>query len=149
MQHIRKSVFETNSSSSHSLVIDTVSDLTEQPFTDEEVASGHVIVLPGEFGWEVEQFYGVHDKLSYLYTSAASGLKAGDDPNTVKGYINLDMIREAVEEHTGLTVLFSKNSDDYYPFGYIDHQSIDVPHEVFRGGKEAVIRFLFFQPVPF
>ena len=59
MQKIRKNVFETNSSSTHSICI----------------AKDMELIIPtsihfefGEFGWEVDTLSSVYEKASYLYT---------------------------------------------------------------------------------
>ena len=60
MISIRKNVFETNSSSTHSLCI------TSNNILDEKV--DHVNFTLGEFGWEHEKLESVYEKASYLYT---------------------------------------------------------------------------------
>lgn len=122
---IRSKVFETNSSSTHSLSIDDKAELVKQPFSDEETKNGVVTIDQGEFGWEQETYHGVKDKLSYLYTSA------GKDEG--KRFL----IKQAVKDFSGLDVVFGL--DD----GYIDHQSSDVCDDVWSGGIPSVIRFLF------
>ena len=54
-EQIRKNVFETNSSSSHSLTV-SEGDITGQPFSDHTLREGVVIVGKGEYGWEFEQY---------------------------------------------------------------------------------------------
>ena len=125
---IREGAFETNSSSAHSLVLAASGSLMPQPFSDAETAQGFVEVSQSEYGWDIETYTSVHDKLSYLYTSTNYG---GCGINRV------ELIKEAVKEHTGLDVVFSSSE------GYIDHQSVDVPDAVWVGGKESVKQFLF------
>ena len=58
---IRKSVFETNSSSIHSISIAKYSSKTDN----------HIFLeaAPGRFGWEHELYESPFDKLSYLWTA--------------------------------------------------------------------------------
>ena len=58
MKQIRKGVFETNSSSTHSICIAKDAELTIPQ-------SLHFSF--GEFGWECDTLYSVSEKASYLY----------------------------------------------------------------------------------
>lgn len=142
MQQIRSSVFETNSSSSHSLVVCSDGNLTLAPFSKYEIERGFVGVISGEYGWDIETFHDVYDKLSYIYTDACRSLEKTDDPNTVQNK-KLNLIRKAIKLHTGLECVFLKEDDEWYPFGYIDHQSVGETYEVWDRGVDSVIDFLF------
>ena len=52
------------------------------------------------------------------------------------------MIVDAVKEHTGCDVNFVKERG-YYPFGYIDHQSVGLCNDVWCRGVEGVKQFVF------
>ena len=137
MKKIRKGVFETNSSSTHSLVLDMHGPLMETPFPHN--ASGVVSIYPGEYGWDIEEFRDPLSKLSYLYTDA---MRPYDEPDP---QINekLQMIVDAVREHTGLDVVFERYDCEFFPFGYIDHQSVGLCDEVWKYGVEGVKQFAF------
>ena len=63
MKNIRKSVFETNSSSTHSICI----------AKDVEVELPKKLDLEfGEFGWECDRLDSLHSKSSYLYTAVVN-----------------------------------------------------------------------------
>lgn len=156
MEHkTRSGVFETNSSSTHSLSISTnTSSMIDPPLPESILIEGEVHVFPGEFGWEQETYYDVDSKLSYLYTSAIYTARCSLDLNELQKinpndpeYINenprLKMIVDAVKQHAGVNVVFHVEDDKYYPFGYIDHQSFDVCDDVWNGGIESVIAFVF------
>ncbi len=138
-KQIRGNVFETNSSSSHSLVLCETGELLQQPFSDTITKQGVVTVTGGEFGWNVETFTDVHDKLSYLYTDAM--INSDDDPDPEHNY-KLKVLSNAVKEHTGCLLGFSRSSG-YWDFGYIDHQSVGICEKVWDGGVEGVKQFLF------
>jgi len=140
----RKGAFETNSSSSHSLVVDADSNLVPQSDIDRMIVDGVINIDSGEFGWERETFSYPLDKLSYLYTDAMLRESDDVDPNDCDN-AKLETIREAVEEYTGAKVNFKKEavSSWGYPFGYIDHESVGLAADVTNAGKEAVIDFVF------
>jgi hypothetical protein len=61
---IRKSIFETNSSSTHSIVIGKYKN-------DTPIAKGtKVTFVYGDFGWEVATYDETDEKASYLYSAA-------------------------------------------------------------------------------
>ena len=60
---IRRGTFETNSSSTHAICI-TKSDVKKCDL------SKNVTFTHGEFGWEVEEYYGLWEKASYLYRNS-------------------------------------------------------------------------------
>ena len=62
MKTIRKCVFETNSSSTHSICLTTTDDTLPSKFPSE------LRFTIGEFGWEHAILDNAYDKASYLYT---------------------------------------------------------------------------------
>lgn len=144
----RYGVFETNSSSTHSLTLSpTMENMVKSPVSDYEIKNGFVEIRPSDYGWEVESYSNIHDKASYLYVDAMTGEDSSNvDPND-DFYRNrnfkLKMIVDAFKEYTGLDVKFKTSSDKYNPFGYIDHQSHGLCNEVFEEGTNGVIRFIF------
>lgn len=57
----RRFVFETNSSSSHSISIVSGDYIPDKIYVDE---TGTCNIFPGEFGWEIEDFYDAASKAS-------------------------------------------------------------------------------------
>lgn len=104
---IRDAVFETNSSSSHSVTV-SASDMMDSTFPAEMLQAGSIEVRLGEFGWAEETYDRPLDKLSYLLTQAK-----GDPAATIR-------ICAAVEEHTGCRVVIEAESREE---SYVDHQS--------------------------
>lgn len=139
---IRKGVFETNSSSTHSLVISDSDDLLSPPFPESVLNRGFVEIWPGEYGWEIEDYYSVEDKLSYLYTEAMQTEGYDETPDPQNNY-KLKMLVDAVKEQAGIDIHFKYYENDYFPYGYIDHQSIGICDELWNGGVEAVRKFIF------
>ena len=110
MKCVRQGMFETNSSSSHSMVI----VCGEYPLGRlPETPEGTIELFGGEFGWEVEIYSDAFTKASYCLTYAKTG--GGEQCE--------EMLRTVLESTTGLPVVFRERDDEYYPWGYIDHQS--------------------------
>lgn len=123
---IRKSVFETNSSSTHSIGLDSGDfKISDKPFD----IGGILNIYPGEFGWEEEKYNDIWTKASYALTWAIESPKY------------TTMLREVIEKVTKCKVNFIPISppDDW---GYIDHQSFDVCTQVFKN-KKTLTNFLF------
>ena len=69
MKQIRHNVFETNSSSTHSMIIHHNGiQKNEIPIGED----GYIHVKMNEFGWEVRNYYSQYDRLSYLSTMFAT-----------------------------------------------------------------------------
>lgn len=127
---IRKSIFETNSSSCHSIVLGKGDfKRTGNGF---DVEGGVVRIYPGEFGWGPEKFTDAATKASYALTWA----KQAESEEC------LGMLETAIMGVTGYKVEFVESGDDTYPWGYIDHQSSEVGGEVFVD-DETLENFIF------
>lgn len=75
MKQIRKGVFETNSSSTHSICI----------AKEVEISIPETIHFEfGEFGWECDTLKSIHEKASYLYTGLAANDRMSDFENIVE-----------------------------------------------------------------
>ncbi len=110
---IRQKVFETNSSSAHSLSLglsESKDFVFDSLYPDEE---GNIILTGGEFGWEYEKYNDALTKANYAAVSTFYGL----DP---------DLLKEVILEQTGANdVILNISSDDDSPnWSYIDHQSV-------------------------
>ncbi len=86
MQQIRKSVFETNSSSTHSISIDSHGDI-ELITPDDD---GYIYIDIGQFGWEEETHHDFATKASYLATQWWSRINS----DTLKQALNNETISE-------------------------------------------------------
>ncbi len=141
MHKIRKSVFETNSSSSHSLTLSS-NELAAQPFSKDVLRSGSVTAYKGDYGWEWYRYYSAQAKLNYLLTQLFSDDIPMGDPHEVTRELReedarFDMMCRVVKEHTGVDVLVAPGST-----GYIDHDSVGVGLDAF--GSEDKLRSLLF-----
>lgn len=109
---IRHGVFETNSSSTHSLVIDRNGDYTSITPDD----NNEIVIKPEDFGWQFEAYQDPKDKLAYLFIYVREWVETETRKNV---YHN--MITEMVKEHTGASRVYLASETD----GYIDHQSVE------------------------
>jgi hypothetical protein len=139
---IRKNVFETNSSSSHSLTM-SKGDLTAQPFDKAVLREGRVYLSKHEYGWEWHRYYGTHSKADYLFTQMfESDTIPSGKPESVTRTLreeneNFDMLCRVIEEHTGVKVYVEPGTS-----GYVDHDSHGVGMELFESEKK-LHQFLF------
>ena len=122
----RHAVFETNSSSSHSIHIEhgVFNHVSDFPWLLDNRRDGAVQIYYGEFGWEPEAHTTLADRASYALTWAAS---YGDS-------VHLEMLRRVLEAEFGHPVEFCE-SRGCYPTGYIDHQSSEVAAPAFADEK--------------
>ena len=134
-RQIRRNVFETNSSSMHSLTIDNKALTNSILHVNED---NKIPVELGEFGWGIENHYDQATKLSYLVVMALEkelrDVKAEDDLYQTEGF---KAINDAIAEYCkcdGIVVenfgfelhsYESEGATKYYSQhnGYIDHQS--------------------------
>jgi len=124
MRQVRRNVFETNSSSCHSLTLIKGGDLQSSclEVSDEDLIKIH----GGEFGWEVEQYTGQESKLQYLFT----GIRYQNEANDIINSIWFKWLNEMIFEYTGHE-LHPIEKDSWCEWGYIDHQSIGELDEIF------------------
>lgn len=103
MKKIRKGVFETNSSSTHSICIDI--NETNNLDIPNEIHTSY-----GEYGWEHDRLETVSEKASYLFTGLKQ-LQLDDTFNEVLTYL---------KDEVGIDIIFEETGDYFYE-GYIDH----------------------------
>ena len=109
----RVGVFETNSSSTHSISIAGWSPSKKDTLT---VENGVVSIFPGEFGWEEVTYHDAASKASYCYTYA----KQTNRPEL------LERLAAVIVAETGCKVVqFETAGGEGYSYGYIDHQSCE------------------------
>ena len=157
MEHVRKAAFETNSSSTHSIVIEHGEFVASKL----PVVKGEVEIFPGEFGWEIADYNDPATKASYCLTYLmASANKVDFDSKSNREVVrfrmsNVDSVTHSVEvqrrlhqlsrvieEETGAIPVFSSVPCGWYPWGYIDHQSHGVCAEAFDS-DESLRNFIF------
>lgn len=137
MKQIRSSVFETNSSSTHSLTVgETGSGVMATLWIDEE---GKVKIGGGDFGWEQEIYHDAQTKADYLAIYARECY-----PDDRIGSLSLwDILSSVIQTQTGCREVV------YESDGYIDHQSVEDNdlHGLFE--SPAQLREFIFNPTSY
>lgn len=119
---IRTGVFETNSSSTHSLSVAR----EDQEFVYDTIypdQNGVINVSGEEFGWGWVKYNNSLTKLAYLFQDSYEN--------------DHDLIKEVVMKQTGATeVNFNENG------GYIDHEGVGTTYDI-RRNSEDLRNFIF------
>lgn len=129
-RQIRKSVFETNSSSTHAICISKEDvNVIKLPFS--------IDFTQGDFGWEFRVINDSHTKASYLY-QVIFDMCYYRSPDKLQEYKN--RISELLARYN-IEAIFSK-IDEYD--GYVDHagEAMNFVNSVLSDG-DKLIRFLF------
>lgn len=124
--NVRKNIFETNSSSMHSVSVISKKLQPNEMVLDED---GILHTELGEFGWGYDEYFNQATKLSYLVTIIAMKIY-GYCINDESGFYELleglkddsewiDLVN-MLKERTGCKDVVVDKSD-----GYIDHQSFE------------------------
>jgi len=129
MNTIRKSIFETNSSSTHSISIDDTM-INYSSITPDE--NGNIILIGGQFDWEEKDFYDALTKANYCAI------------DQLRNESNIKMLKKVLIEQTGANDVILDFSGDYKHknWSYIDHQSLGTSDEAFES-EETLRNFIF------
>ena len=126
---IRYGVFESNSSSMHSVSVRGDEDLNEHYKPDVVIT-----VKLDEYGWSGDPLCDFYDKLAYAMSmilhTEYPGFDYYDDDFVIdqeeleklSGYKTL---LEVIRKHGDCEKIVIKKRNGYYPYGYIDHQSYE------------------------
>ena len=143
---IRRNVFETNSSSSHSIIVDE--EAKADMLQTMPISKSGTVYIDGvdEFGWGNQRYNDPMTKAIYCFVDTWG--KAGKDERLL-------MLTKVIKEHTGalnvdfsrLTKVLEKDTwagkpGDIIAKGYIDHQSDGTSLEAFDT-KEKLRNFIF------
>jgi len=167
----RIGVFETNSSSSHSisLNITDINDLKCSLPVDNIDGEKVVTMECVEFGWGPEQFNDAYTKLSYLLTYIFTFDKFIDENNekklmkqlknmnptkyldflvkkqyiSYKQYEYFKLLEEIISDVCDAKLIVKMNKYGCFHFGYIDHQSTDIAQKFLKRSKNEIMNFIF------
>ena len=114
-RQIRRSVYETNSSSTHAICI----------AKDGYELKDHIYFHTGEYGWECEEYGDLDNKASYLITAILSMDKeyADEKLTRLKDILDEYEITYTIPELNVKSYEYGKEKHYYYDIGYdyIDH----------------------------
>lgn len=148
MRQIRHSVFETNSSSTHSITIKHKGLGNNSMKVQDD---GYIHTALGEFGWEIADYRSQEDRLSYLVTMLAE--KHGfntiwcDDETAAERISDLmktkdfKQLSDEVGNYARCRGVIIDNSQ-----GYIDHQSheyYNTLNDFLREYRTDIVEFVF------
>lgn len=135
MRKIRQGVFETNSSSTHSISISKNTDgLMDTIHPDSD---GVIRLEGGDFGWEWEQYNDAKTKANYCFSDLTYRDWKDRDKLVIKNQDLFDMLVKVIKEHTGAKHI------EFEQKGYgIDHQSDGTAYDAFDS-EEDLRQFLF------
>lgn len=129
MKKIRKGVFETNSSSTHSICVAKDMEL----IIPEKLHFGF-----GEFGWEEDRLSSIGEKASYLYTGLFSNQR-NDDIEKIISILKSKGIDITVEEP-----IYTDGSKWASNEGYVDHANeLTEFLDAICTSEEKLMSFLF------
>jgi len=136
MKKIRKGVFETNSSSTHSICIAKDAELTIPKSLHFDF---------GEFGWEYDTLSDVYTKASYLYTGLmGNGRK--DDFDNVVSILEGKGIEVSAEQPIYKKYTYEGNDGGEYidNGGYVDHSDELKPFlDAICSDENKLMNYLF------
>lgn len=150
-RQIRRSVFETNSSSCHSISIKDKGIGTDALKVDRD--TNKVYTKFGEFGWGYDEFIDAETKLSYLMTMLVCTHRDCLSIETLYETEDFKKINDAVITHCNCDGIiiddyvaessWNKNYNTHN--GYIDHQSVCKIDEFLNeyGSECTIEEFLF------
>jgi hypothetical protein len=126
----RHAVFETNSSSTHSITMGPASEgLIDTGWYINE--NGHIRIPLMEFGWEDEDYSDFESKLAYASLYVRDWARAGsygerdDEKDAEKKALYWSILLNVVQARTKCTDLVWESSYSKWAEGYIDHQSVE------------------------
>lgn len=139
-RQIRKSVFETNSSSTHAICITKKKDNYKLP--------DHIDFEFGEFGWECEEYNDTYNKASYLITAIFSFSKSEADEKLaqLKSILDSHNITYSIPEPKVKSYTWNKTEHFYYDldYNYIDHAGETKKFvDAVLSDSEKLFRYLF------
>lgn len=134
----RRHVFETNSSSSHSLTV-SESELLSTNLNKEILRKGTLNISVGEYNWDWYRYYSLEGKLRYIVTD----LTLHDDVYSHTQFITefpiMAEVVEILKDRFGLEVNFELDGIS----GGIDHQSVGMSKQYVENmNAEQLVSFL-------
>lgn len=128
---IRKGIFETNSSSSHSLSVSRMQNYDYTSLREHIDLDGILHIYPKDFEWEIRAYSFPYDKIQYalaminMTEGEGRGKASVNDIYETEGFQLLkSTIMENIPECKDV-VVEAANESWNSPFGHIDHQSCE------------------------
>ncbi|MGL6201115.1 MAG: hypothetical protein ACRC3H_19520 [Lachnospiraceae bacterium] len=131
-RQIRKSVFETNSSSTHSICI-----------TNSDIKKNHLprllVFKHGQYGWECDNLYTTEERASYLYQIICD-LTYEEDAKRIEYLNHIIVVLSNVE----VECEFETDKNDDWDTGYVDHaKEAEEFLNALMEDDDKLLRYLF------
>jgi len=163
----RIGIFETNSSSSHSVSV-SINNNNLKCCLKKYDEDGFIVIRTegGEFGWEVDYFQDAETKLSYLITYIFRNFDISDIDEDINKmtpseqckilnslnlpkYLNksdyelYQKLEKIICKFCTCDKLRVEIKSKFYLFGYIDHQSTNIAYDILQSNEEYILNFIF------
>lgn len=150
MKQVRQGVFETNSSSTHSVSVATTDVLMDTLYVNRD---GAVQIEGREFGWEVEDYCDANTKAAYIAQQLFQHGGYSEHPvkdSSIPVDARIAIFEKVIKDQTGCDKIEYVNikpkvGEESYGWSdgsYIDHQSAGVGMELFND-PEQLRMFIF------
>ncbi len=140
---VRDAVFETNSSSSHSVTVSSEELADDYGLSKETLRNGVIRAQTKAYGWEWGRAYSPEAKIAYLVTQLAAAYASGkpgkDVTQQVRQHARVDSMLSLIERRTGCRVEVIGASS-----AYVDHNSAGTGAELLDD-QDKLMKFIFGQ----
>lgn len=154
MKQIRQGVFETNSSSTHSITIAKDGEGLMQSWIPDD--NGNITVVNDDFGWEEADYTDPSIKASYLSIYVRDWIRTKDHNKNGSKIVDIEtrnkfkqILIDVIQTQTGAKNVElawgEEGMGGYYGFnGYIDHQSVENrDYDYLFEDPELIRQFIF------
>lgn len=150
MIKIRKNVFETNSSSMHSLCVSKVSEYftKEEMLTSCKLSDGNIVInSEDDLCFDRYPFYilaSFYDKLRYVIPSFCDQNAENATKESLEKSFSeiINTVKEILPEIDGVVLPNSYYDEDEVSYGWIDHQSVGILRNYFEETDTSLKEFL-------
>ena len=136
MKKVRYNVWETNSSSSHTVTVRGKRNIDKYRYTQ---PNRIIKVKLDEYGWHGDPCDSFQSKLAYALSMVLNTeypyFEYWDenfviDQDTLEKCEGYQIILNAIQLHMDVFGILIERNRGYYPYGYIDHQSCESYHSL-------------------
>jgi hypothetical protein len=131
----RHNVFETNSSSTHSISLSNEVEKYDTLYPNE---NGVFVFEGGEFGWEWDDYSDAYAKANYAATMIEflGETSSAEDSGEYSKF--KDLFERVIKDHVGCEIEY-----DFMKYAHIDYQSMDVAWSITNYTYDELKNFIF------
>lgn len=151
----RRNIFETNSSSCHSLSVSNTDPQTTKQYIEKykKIYSGTQVHMNfGEYGFGPDELHGFIEKLRYMLTMIAThhggnyGTAQIETLKNVKEHKVFNLLIQIIKNELNADFITTLPWSDSINFGYVDHDSTGIlDHLLYESEEqyEKIVEYLF------